>query len=108
MILPQPVEVWHPICIFCYAIGEVGGLFAQVVFCGGEDALLLITGMLGDDQAKTGCGDDADRTSAAIEEIGRAPLTQVSYDQDRAGGTFGQLCQWSQDLSDILIAGLVN
>ncbi len=48
MIFPQPLEVWYPLFIFCYAIGEVDGLFAQVVFGGGEDALLLITGMLGD------------------------------------------------------------
>ena len=74
MILPQPLEVWHSVFLFCYAVYEVGGLLAQVVFGGGEDAFVLLTGMLGDEQSQTGCGDDADRTSAAIQEIARFTL----------------------------------
>ena len=39
---------------------EVGGFLAEVVFCGGEDAFVLFIGVLGDEQADAGGGDDAD------------------------------------------------
>ncbi len=60
MVFPQPLDVWYPNFIFLYSICDIGGLLAQVVFGGGEDALIRISGMWGYDQCKTGDSDNAD------------------------------------------------
>ena len=45
---------------FNYLKCEVGSDLAEVVFDGGENALLLIMGVLSDEQAHTSRSDDAD------------------------------------------------
>jgi hypothetical protein len=61
--------------VFHHLIGEVADLFTEIVFCGGENALILIAGVRGYDQPNTGRGDDADRASTAIERfLGRGDL----------------------------------
>src|SRR6266852_1543688 len=108
MIFPKPLDIWYPTLIFCYLIGEVAGYLREVVFCGGEYALARVIRVLYDDQASTGCGDDTDGASAAIQRVARAAPIEVPYNHYGAACPLGQLRQWGEDLAHLLVAGRVK
>ncbi len=89
VIFAEPLNVGCAVFVFKYLVGEVGGYLAEVVFDGGEDALLLVVGVVGYEQADTGGGDDADGASAAIEQVIGGALIEVADDQDGAACTLG-------------------
>ncbi len=60
VIFSKPLDVGDTRLVFCHLVGEIAGFFAQIVFCGGEDSLMLLVRVLGDDQACAGSRDDTD------------------------------------------------
>src|SRR3979411_2255408 len=86
MIFAKPLDVGDSVFVFHDLVGEVAGLFTEVVFSGGEDALLFIIGMVSSDQTHTGSADNADRACTAIEGIVCAPLIEVADNEHCAAG----------------------
>ncbi len=108
VVFSKPLDIGDTRGVFHYLIAEVRGFLAQVVFGGGEDALVLVIRILGDEQADAGSCDDADGARPTIEGILGGSLIEVADNQDGTAGTLGQLGQGSEHLADILVTGGVN
>jgi len=104
----EPLDTRDAGLIFHDLIAQVRSFLAEVVFGGGEDALVLIIGVLGDEQAGAGRGDDADGARTAIEGIVRSPFLEVADHEDGTAGALGELGQGSEDFADILVTGGVH
>jgi len=104
----EPLDRGDTRLVFPDLIAQVRSFLAEVVFGGGEDALVLIIRVLGDEQAGAGSGDDADGASTAIESIVRGTFLEVADKEDGTAGALGQLGQGSEDGADILVTGGVN
>ena len=48
MIFAEPLDIGRSLFVFGNLVGEIGGYFAEVVFYGGEDSLLVIVGVVSD------------------------------------------------------------
>ena len=77
----EPADGGDAVTVADDLVGEVAGFCTELIFRGGQDARVLVRGVLDDEQTGTGAGQGAERVTAAIEEgIAKAPLGVVVDD----------------------------